>query len=145
MGPLRIKKVHQRDCVVAMLLAMTCAAVAFAQDIPTITHPSIHFESDRTSVVSEDLVKLNANVDWLSRYSRAVVILEGHCDQSGGDDYNMELGDRRAREVKSYLIERGIAPDRVIMVVSFGEKRPVDPGESPAALQKNRRVEFVLR
>lgn len=121
-----------------------CGA-ASAQDIPTITHPAIHFESDSTSVVSEDLSKLNDNVDWLAHYPRAVVILEGHCDQTGGSDYNMELGDRRARELKSYLIDRGVSPDRVIMVVSFGDKRPVDPRETHAALQKNRRVEFVLR
>lgn len=135
----------KRDCAVALFLAMTGAGVAFAQDIPAITHPAIHFESDSTSVVSEDIPKLDDNVGWLSRYPRAVVILEGHCDRTGGADYNMELGDRRAREVKSYLIERGISPDRVIMVVSFGEKRPVDPGEGAAALRKNRRVEFVLR
>lgn len=138
-------KVKLRDFFVAALLAMTCVGVASAQDIPTITHPAIHFESDSTSVVPEDVSKLDGNVAWLSRYPRAVVILEGHCDRTGGADYNMELGDRRAREVKSTLIERGISPDRVIMVVSFGEQRPVDHGESHAALGKNRRVEFVLR
>lgn len=141
MGPSPIKW----ECVVVILFAVICARGLDAQDIPTITHPAIHFESDSTSVISGDLDKLNDNVGWLERYPRAVVILEGHCDQTGGADYNMELGDRRAREVKSYLIGRGISPDRVIMVVSFGEKRPVDPGESHFALRKNRRVEFVLR
>lgn len=128
-----------------MLSALICARGTFAQEIPIITHPIIHFESDSTSVIPGDLDKLSDNVDWLEHYPRAVVILEGHCDQTGGADYNMELGDRRAREVKSYLIGRGISPDRVIMVVSFGEKRPVDPRESHFALRKNRRVEFILR
>ncbi len=127
----------------AIVLSLTGSS--FAGDIPIITHPMIHFESDSTSVISEDIPKLDDNVSWLSQYPRAVVILEGHSDRTGGEDYNMELGDRRAREIKSYLIKRGISSDRVIMVVSFGERRPVDPRETHVALQKNRRVEFVLR
>lgn len=133
------------ECIAAVLFTMTCTGAASAQDLPTLIHPAIHFESDSTTVVSEDIPKLDDNVGWLARYPRAVVILEGHCDQTGGADYNMELGDRRAREVKSYLIERGVSPERVIMVVSFGAKRPVDTGETHAALRKNRRVEFALR
>lgn len=127
----------------SMVLASPLSAAE--PEIPSITHPAIHFESDSTVVVPDDLSKIDDNVSWLLRYPRAVVILEGHCDQTGGADYNVELGDRRAREVKSYLIERGISSDRVIMVVSFGENRPVDSRETHVALGKNRRVEFVLR
>jgi peptidoglycan-associated lipoprotein len=116
-----------------------------AAETPSITHPAIHFLSDSTVVMPEDRPKLEEDVAWLAQYPRAVVILEGHCDQTGRADYNMELGDRRAREIKSFLIERGIAADRIIMVVSFGEERPVDPRETHAALRQNRRVELVLR
>lgn len=119
--------------------------LATAADLPTITYPAIHFQSDSTQVLTEDRPKLDEDVAWLTQFPQAVVILEGHCDQTGRADYNMELGDRRAREIKSYLIERGIASDRIIMVVSFGEERPVDPRETHAALRQNRRVEFVLR
>lgn len=131
--------------IVLGVMGVMVGESVIAQDIPTITHPAVHFTSDSTFVVSGDIPKLDDNVGWLLRYPRAVIILEGHCDRTGGAEYNMELGDRRAREVKSYLIDRGVSPDRVIMVVSFGEKRPVDPRETHAALQKNRRVEFVLR
>lgn len=112
---------------------------------PATPHAAVHFESDSTAVVAADQAKLDENVGWLSQYPQTVVILEGHADQTGGADYNMELGDRRAREIKSYLIERGISADRIIMVVSFGEERPQVTGETHAALRQNRRVEFVLR
>lgn len=116
-----------------------------ADDVPTLTYPTIHFQSDSTDVVPEDGPKLAEDVAWLNKFSKAVVILEGHCDQTGLAEYNMELGDRRAREIKSYLISKGINPDRIIMVVSFGSKQPVAVGETHAALQQNRRVEVVLR
>lgn len=131
--------------IVALVGIPQMAAHLHAAELPQITHPAIHFLSDRTTVMPSDLQNLEDNVAWLTKYDKVVVILEGHCDQTGGADHNMELGDRRAREIKSYLIERGIDPNRIIMVVSFGETRPVDPRESHAALQKNRRVEFVLR
>ena len=127
------------------ILVMAYAHLLMASEIPTITHPAIHFQSDSTQVLTEDRSKLDEDVAWLKQYPQAVVILEGHCDQTGRADYNMELGDRRAREIKSYLIERGIDANRIIMVVSFGEERPVDPRETHAALRQNRRVEFVLR
>ncbi len=129
-----------------VVISMVCGSLAIrAETAPTLTHPTIHFESDSTEVVSEDAPKLDEDVAWLAKFPKAVVILEGHCDQTGDSEYNMELGDRRAREIKSYLIGHGIASDRVIMVVSFGDKRPLDPSETRVALQKNRRVEVVLR
>lgn len=136
-----------RRGVVGMMMACVfmSASELCAAESPAITHPAIHFLSDSTVVMPEDRSNLEANVAWLIQYPQAVVILEGHCDQTGRADYNMELGDRRAREIKSYLIERGIASDRIIMVVSFGEERPVDPRETHVALRQNRRVEFVLR
>lgn len=121
------------------------AMPASAAEAPTVAYPQIHFQSDSTDVEAADLGKLAANIAWLKRYPQAVVILEGHCDDWGNAAYNMELGDRRARELKARLIAQGIMPERVIMVVSFGEAKPLDPGRNPAAWRANRRVEFVLR
>jgi len=111
----------------------------------TLPYEAVHFESDSTFLLPSDMDLLRKNVTWLKSHPEAVVILEGHCDKTGKSEYNMELGDKRAREVKSIMIQEGIMPNRVIMVVSFGEERPVDPGLNRSALQKNRRVEFVLR
>jgi peptidoglycan-associated lipoprotein len=70
------------------------------------------------------------------------LVLEGHCDEQGADTYNLALGERRAQAVRSYLLTRGIAPQR-LAVISYGEDLPADPGHDEAAWAKNRRV--VLR
>lgn len=125
--------------------AMLTVAAADAEELPLLIHPTIHFESDSIDVIPDDLPKLRADVTWLHQNPSAVVILEGHADHTGRADYNMELGDRRAREIKSKLLEQGIAENRMIMVVSFGELKPAVTGATHAALQQNRRVELVLR
>jgi len=105
----------------------------------------IHFESNSYHIDEGEKEKLDQNVSWLEAHSGAVLILEGHCDEWGEDTYNLELGDRRARETKHYMIQKGIDPERIIMVVSFGEAQPLDPRHQKEAWKKNRRVEFVLR
>lgn len=89
--------------------------------------------------------ELDKNIEWLKENGSAYVILEGHCDDIGPGGFNMELGDRRARSVKAYMLEKGISNDRVIMVVSYGSKRPLNNGRRIEDLRWNRRVEFVIR
>ena len=71
------------------------------------------------------------------------LLIEGHCDERGTEEYNRALGERRALSVREFLVTLGVAPDRV-ETVSFGEDRPADPGHSSAAWDKNRRGEIVL-
>lgn len=105
----------------------------------------IHFLSNSFVIEENETKTLDQNVQWLKENPSAVIILEGHCDEWGKETYNLELGDRRAREVKAHLIEKGIDPERIIMVVSFGEGMPLDPRHVRDAWAANRRVEFVLR
>jgi peptidoglycan-associated lipoprotein len=77
--------------------------------------------------------------------SGTYIILEGHCDEVGQSEYNMELGDRRARAVEAYMIEQGIPEERIIMIVSYGSERPLNLGREIKDLRENRRVEFVVR
>ncbi|MBI4125339.1 MAG: OmpA family protein [Deltaproteobacteria bacterium] len=107
--------------------------------------PRIHFDRDSFFILESERSLLEKNAEWLNRNPRAVLILEGHCDEWGEDGYNLQLGDSRAREVKARLIEAGIDPERMIMVVSYGESRPLDPRATREAWDVNRRVEFVLR
>ena len=107
--------------------------------------PRIHFASNSFAVVNREEVVLQNNADWLKENPKAVIILEGHCDEWGNDFYNLELGDRRAREVKAYLMELGVDPERIIMLVSYGSQKPLDLRHENEAWQQNRRVEFVLR
>ncbi|MDJ0836378.1 MAG: OmpA family protein [Acidobacteriota bacterium] len=71
------------------------------------------------------------------------VLLEGHCDSRGTEEYNMALGERRAQTVRTYLQQLGVA-DTVLRTISYGELRPLDPREEEAAWARNRRVSFTF-
>lgn len=105
----------------------------------------VHFDFGSDQVNSEARDRLGNNIDWLKSHGDSVLVLEGHCDERGDSAYNMQLGDRRARSVKGYLIAKGVEADRLIMVVSRGELRPLDPGHNRDAYRQNRRVEFIVR
>ncbi|HEY7514816.1 MAG TPA: OmpA family protein, partial [Vicinamibacteria bacterium] len=72
------------------------------------------------------------------------VTVEGHCDERGTTDYNLALGDRRARATRDYLVSLGVGADRLEMV-SYGKERPLDPSSNAAAWSKNRRAHFMVR
>ena len=86
---------------------------------------------------------LNEKAKILARYQKLRVVLEGHTDRIGSVDYNLRLGDRRARWIKWFLAEKGVEPDRLV-VVSLGKSKPRRPDQSASARRENRRVEFVL-
>lgn len=104
----------------------------------------VHFTTAGTEVLAGDRRALDHNAGQLAHHRAAVVVLEGHCDERGNEDFNLELGDRRARSVMGELIARGVDPERLI-VLSKGESEPVDPNHGPAAWRRNRRVEFIIR
>ena len=105
----------------------------------------VHFATGSDLLDEEAQGTLHENVSWLIRHPDAVLVLEGHCDERGDQAYNMQLGDRRARRVKAHLIAADIHPERLIMVVSHGEMRPLDPRHTADAWRQNRRVEFIIR
>lgn len=138
--------------IIALIAALSSSCARSASgppnqraDAQAVPHAQIHFPFDDDGVLTSEVPYLEANADWMKRNGDAVVILEGHCDEIGGKNYNMELGDRRARGVKAHLIEKGVKYDRVIMVVSFGEDQPLDPEHNRDAWRRNRRVEFRMR
>jgi len=71
------------------------------------------------------------------------VIIEGHCDERGTSEYNMALGDRRARRAKTYLVDMGIVAER-LATISYGEEKPLDPRNNEEAWAKNRRGHFDI-
>jgi peptidoglycan-associated lipoprotein len=73
-----------------------------------------------------------------------VIVLAGHCDERGTEEYNLHLGERRANSVKKYLAAMGIEPNR-LKAVSYGKERPVNFNHSEEAWAENRRVEFGER
>lgn len=104
---------------------------------------TIHFPFDSFTIDSEDKSLLDANAEILKSHPSVKIQIEGHCDQRGGIQYNIALGEKRANSVKNYLTDDGIGADR-ITTISFGKERPIDPANTEEAYAKNRRANFVI-
>ena len=104
----------------------------------------VHFDFDKSDIREEDATVLDANARWLKTNAGHLVLIEGHCDERGTNDYNVALGDRRARSTKNYLVAQGVAASR-ITVVSYGEERPACSEHTDGCWSKNRRAHFRVK
>lgn len=104
---------------------------------------TIYFDFDKYDLRPDARSMLAANAQWLKSNTSWRIIIEGHCDERGTNEYNMALGDRRANAARNYLISAGISPARV-RTISYGEERPANAGHDEAAWTGNRRAEFVI-
>lgn len=102
---------------------------------------AIYFEFDSSALTEEARSILFQNSRILKEKSDMAIIIEGHCDDRGTDEYNLALGDRRAESAKNYLISMGISASR-IQTISYGEELPAVHGETEDAWSKNRRCQF---
>jgi peptidoglycan-associated lipoprotein len=119
------------------------ATKKLASDQSAITTP-IYFQFDRSDISDEGIRNLDQKVDALQRNSAVRIRIEGNADDSGSDEYNMALGQRRATSVERYFTERGIDHTRV-QIVSYGEERPAcKVSHEEDCRSKNRRDEFVI-
>jgi peptidoglycan-associated lipoprotein len=103
----------------------------------------VFFGYDQWTLSDAGMEALNRDALWLKAHPGAVMKVEGHCDERGTTDYNVVLGDKRAKAARSYLIESGVSPKQVA-IVSYGKERPfcTDPAES--CYQQNRRGHVLL-
>ncbi|MDP2846989.1 MAG: peptidoglycan-associated lipoprotein Pal [Humidesulfovibrio sp.] len=104
----------------------------------------IFFAFDSFELTPESRDVLSAKADAMKKYSLFNIVIEGHCDERGTSEYNLALGERRAKASQQFLNQLGI-PDSRMTIVSYGKERPLDPGKSEAAFSKNRRDEFKLQ
>jgi peptidoglycan-associated lipoprotein len=102
----------------------------------------VYFEFDSASLTAEAQEILRNKALWLKQNPRTGVLIEGHCDERGTNEYNLALGESRAKSAQQYLISLGIDESR-LATVSYGEERPLDLGNTEAAWAKNRRAHFV--
>lgn len=136
--------------MIVMLLSMGCAGGRdkAASVLPGYERQpslaSVHFATSQTSVSDRETVTIEHNADLLHELPSVVLVLEGHADERGSREFNLELGDRRARAVMEEMQKHGVPLERMI-VVSKGENEPLASGHHEAAWRKNRRVEFVVR
>ncbi|MCJ7772964.1 MAG: peptidoglycan-associated lipoprotein Pal [Desulfobacterales bacterium] len=104
----------------------------------------IFFAFDSSALSQEAKHTLLRKDYWMKNNTGPSVIIEGHCDERGTNEYNLALGERRALSAKNYLVNLGIDKSK-LDTVSYGEERPVDSGSNEAAWQKNRRGHFVIK
>ena len=104
----------------------------------------IYFEFDKYDIRPEAARILDANATWLKANSRKLVLIEGHCDERGTAEYNLALGERRAKSTMNYLVGQGVAASR-ITVISYGKERPVCTEKTEACWAKNRRAHHLVK
>ena len=103
----------------------------------------IYFDFDKYDIKPEARQVLNAVSSWLLKNPSANLSVEGHCDERGTNEYNLALGDRRAKSVRDFLIALGVASKR-IEIVSYGEEKPQCMEQTEECWAKNRRAHFVV-
>lgn len=103
----------------------------------------VFFGYDQWLLSDAGMEALNLDAQWLKEHPGTVMKIEGHCDERGTADYNVVLGDKRAKAARSYLIESGVAPKQVV-IVSYGKARPFCTDPSESCYQQNRRGHVLL-
>lgn len=114
-----------------------------AADRAALAAHTVHFDYDSAALKSSEKAHVSAVAEALKSDSSAKLLIEGHCDERGTEEYNRSLGERRALALREALAKQGIDPMRV-RTLTFGEDRPVTMGHDEAAWRQNRRGEFVL-
>jgi len=118
------------------------APVAIAQ--AAAGFETVYFDFDKSDLRQDARNVLSKNADTMLKSKNATKIkIEGHCDERGSAEYNLALGERRAKSVMQYLLTLGVQADR-LSVVSYGKEKPAVQGNDEEAWAKNRRAEFVI-
>lgn len=103
----------------------------------------VYFAFDKSNIVGEQVQRIEGNGDFLLKNKDVKVRIEGNCDPRGTREYNLALGERRAQSAKKYLINLGIAPER-LTTISWGEEKLLLFGHDEISWAQNRRGDFVI-
>ncbi|MCF6326400.1 MAG: peptidoglycan-associated lipoprotein Pal [Devosiaceae bacterium] len=103
----------------------------------------VFFETDSSVLTAEGEATLTKQADWLFKYSRYKIVIEGHADERGTREYNIALGARRAAAAVNFLVSRGVSANRITSR-SFGKERPVAICNDISCWSQNRRAVTVL-
>ena len=103
----------------------------------------VHFDFDKYDLTPDAIRTLGDDASAIKQYPQFKVRIEGHCDERGTVEYNLALGEKRARAARDYLASLG-TPAQRLSIVSFGKERPLDPGHNEEAWALNRRAEFIF-
>jgi len=103
----------------------------------------IHFDFDKYDIRPDAKPILQSVSDWLIKNKSSRLLIEGYCDERGTNEYNLALGDRRAKAARDYLVAVGVVSGR-IDIISYGEEKPLCTEKTEECWQKNRRAHFVV-
>jgi peptidoglycan-associated lipoprotein len=137
--PLQRVEVAQR----ARDLAQAASQPQAASQADTLALEHVYFDYRKDQLRPDQQKVLLRHAERLKAHPAVQLTLVGHCDDRGTPEFNKALGAKRAERVMKFLVEQGIAPER-LKTLSRGEEQPVDQGKSEAARARNRRVEFVV-
>ena len=104
----------------------------------------INFDFDKYDIRPGDARILDSNATWLKGNPNPMLLIEGHCDERGTNEYNLALGERRAKSAMNYLVSQGVQANR-ITIISYGEERPLCTEHTEECWAKNRRAHFLVK
>ena len=104
----------------------------------------VHFDFDKAVIRSGDVKILDASAGWLKANPEQLLLIEGHCDERGTNEYNLALGERRAKAAMSYLVSRGVEASRITLI-SYGKERPLCTEKAERCWAQNRRDHFLVK
>jgi|SRR6185436_1712066 len=104
----------------------------------------IHFDFDKYDIRPSDAKTLDGNAGWLKSNPNHLVLIEGHCDERGTNEYNLALGERRAKSTMNYLVSQGVQASR-ITIISYGEERPACSQKTEECWAQNRRAHLLVK
>ena len=104
---------------------------------------TIYYDFDKYDLRQDAIRTLGDDASSIKQYPQFKVRVEGHCDERGTVEYNLALGEKRARAARDYLVSLG-TPAQRLRIISYGKERPIDPGHNEQAWAANRRAEFVF-
>ena len=125
-----------RKAAAAAELAYRNAAAAALKDV--------HFAFDKSDIEDADKPVLQGVADFMKAYPKAVLVIDGNCDERGTVEYNLGLGERRAHAAMAYLTGLGVSADR-LTTLSYGKEKPVCTDSVESCWQRNRRAHFALK
>ena len=104
----------------------------------------VRFDFDKYDIRPGDAQILDANAKWMKSNPRSLLLIEGHCDERGTNEYNLALGERRAKATMNYLVSQGVQANRITLI-SYGKERPFCAEHNEECWAKNRRAHFVVK
>ncbi len=111
--------------------------------VPAASLQTVYFDFDSYVLSAEARDILKKNAEWMLQNATVKVQIQGNCDERGSAEYNLALGENRAKSAVKYLETLGIPSSR-LSYISYGKEKPADPGHDDAAWAKNRRDDFAL-